>query len=118
MNTADTIPLLLLAVLGICIGMGLALLAWVMALRRRSMRQREQDAFLVEFAPRTPAGERPNLWLAVPNDSGVFQGAVENDGIRCVHPVQVYLDLKEHPERSAEAADRLRTELLTWSRDG
>jgi hypothetical protein len=59
-----------------------------------------------------------NLWLVVPNDSGVFQGAVEKDGIRCVHPVQVYLDLKEHPERSAEAADRLRAELLTWSRDG
>jgi hypothetical protein len=59
-----------------------------------------------------------NLWLVVPNDSGVFQGAVEKDGIRCVHPVQVYLDLKEHPERSAEAADRLRAELLTWSRHG
>jgi len=59
-----------------------------------------------------------NLWLVVPNDSGVFQGAVEKDGIRCVHPAQVYLDLKEHPERSAEAADRLRAELVTWSRDG
>jgi hypothetical protein len=59
-----------------------------------------------------------NLWLVVPNDAGVFQGAVEKDGIRCVHPVQVYVDLKDHPERSAEAADRLRVELLTWSRNG
>lgn len=58
-----------------------------------------------------------NLWLVVPNDEGVFHGAEERDGLRCVHPVQAYLDLKEHPERAAEAADRLRTELLNWSRD-
>ncbi|MBI5544972.1 MAG: helix-turn-helix domain-containing protein, partial [Deltaproteobacteria bacterium] len=59
-----------------------------------------------------------NLWLVVPNDEGVFHGAVEKDGVRCVHPVQVYVDLKDHPERSTEAAERLRTELLTWGRDG
>ena len=59
-----------------------------------------------------------NLWLVVPNDEGVFQGAIEKDGIRCAHPVQVYIDLKEHPERAPEAAERLRTELLTWRRDG
>jgi hypothetical protein len=59
-----------------------------------------------------------NLWLVVPNDAGVFHGAVEKDGIRCAHPVQVYVDLKGHPERSPEAAERLRTELLTWRRDG
>ena len=54
-----------------------------------------------------------NLWLGVPNDEGVFQGAGEKDGIRCVHPAQVYVDLKNHPERAPEAAERLRTELLT-----
>jgi hypothetical protein len=59
-----------------------------------------------------------NLWLVVPNDVGVFQRAVEKDGIRCVHPVQVYVDLKDHPERAPEAAERLRAELLTWRRDG
>jgi hypothetical protein len=32
--------------------------------------------------------------------------------------VQVYVDLKDHPERAAEAAERLRTELLTRTRDG
>jgi hypothetical protein len=53
-----------------------------------------------------------NLWLVVPNDAGVFHGAEPCAGIRCVHPVQAYLDLKEHPERAAEAADRLRAELL------
>jgi hypothetical protein len=59
-----------------------------------------------------------NLWLVVPNDEGVFQDASDKDGIRCVHPAQVYLDLKDQPERASEAAERLRAELLTWRRDG
>lgn len=53
-----------------------------------------------------------NLWLVVPNDAGVFQGAEEREGLRCVHPIQAYLDLKEHPERASEAAERLRAEFL------
>ena len=53
-----------------------------------------------------------NVWLVVPNDEGVFDGAAEREGIRCVHPVQVYMDLKDHPERSAEAAELLRSKLL------
>lgn len=74
-----------------------------------------------EFLERLGFREDPrgaNLWLVVPNDAGVFHGAVEKDGIRCVHPVQVYVDLKEHPERATDAAERLRTDLLTWRRDG
>lgn len=55
-----------------------------------------------------------NLWFVVPNDDGVFDGIVEIDGIKCVHPVQAYLDLKSHPERSSEAAKHLRTKLLNW----
>jgi hypothetical protein len=53
-----------------------------------------------------------NVWLVVPNDEGVFHGAAEREGIRCVHPVQAYLDLKNHPERSAEAAEQLRRKFL------
>lgn len=53
-----------------------------------------------------------NVWLVVPNDEGVFHGATEPEGIRCVHPVQVYLDLKNHPERSLEAAEQLRQKFL------
>jgi len=53
-----------------------------------------------------------NVWLVAPNDEGVFHGAADREGIRCVHPVQVYLDLKDHPERSAEAAEQLRQKLL------
>jgi hypothetical protein len=59
-----------------------------------------------------------NLWLVIPNDVGVFQGADARDGLRCVHPVQAYVDLKAHPERATEAAERLRSELLTWRHDG
>lgn len=55
-----------------------------------------------------------NLWLVVPNDAGVFHGAGDRDGVRCVHPVQIYLDLKEHPERASEAAERVRAEFLSW----
>ncbi len=53
-----------------------------------------------------------NVWLVVPNDEGVFHGVVDRDGIGCVHAVQVYLDLKNYPERSAEAAEELRQKLL------
>lgn len=38
-----------------------------------------------------------NTWLVVPNDEGVFNGSEAREGIRCVHPVQIYLDLKGHP---------------------
>lgn len=55
-----------------------------------------------------------NLWLVVPNDEGVFHGVTEHHGVRCVHPVQAYLDLKNHPERAKEAADLLRAQLLKW----
>ena len=57
-----------------------------------------------------------NLWLTVPNDEGVFAGAAEHDGVRCVHPVQAYLDVKQHPERAAEAAERLRRDFLSWGK--
>lgn len=55
-----------------------------------------------------------NTWLVVPNDEGVFEGAEDREGIRCVHPVQAYLDLKGQPERADEAAAELRKQLLTW----
>lgn len=58
-----------------------------------------------------------NVWLVVPNDEGVFHGACEIEGIRYVHPVQVYLDLGAHPERADEAATKLRTSHLTWKTD-
>ncbi|MCL2777517.1 MAG: MarR family transcriptional regulator [Polyangiaceae bacterium] len=59
-----------------------------------------------------------NLWLVIPNDVGVFHGAVVHEGVRCVHPVQTYVDLKGHPERASEAAEHLRAELFSsWRYD-
>lgn len=55
-----------------------------------------------------------NVWLVVPDDEGVFQGASIRNGVSCVHPVQLYLDLKGHPERSKEAAAAIRDEYLNW----
>ena len=59
-----------------------------------------------------------NTWLVVPNDEGVFDGASEVEEVRCVHPVQAYLDLLSHPERAREAAAELRSRLLLRVRYG
>lgn len=53
-----------------------------------------------------------NVWLVQPSDAGVFHGSEVREKISCAHPVQVYLDLKDHPERSTEAAEALRKMLL------
>ena len=59
----------------------------------------------IGFSP-DPRGA--NLWLIVPQDEGVFDGAAQVDGLECAHPVQIYLDLLAHPERAPEAAQELR----------
>ena len=71
------------------------------------------DALLSSLAFREEA-RGANVWLVVPNDKGVFHGAGEHHCVRCVHPVQVYLDLKSHPERAQEAANQLRLKHLNW----
>ena len=55
-----------------------------------------------------------NTWLVVPNDKGVFHGSSVLENIKCVHPVQIYIDLKWHPERAKEAASILRKDSLKW----
>lgn len=60
-----------------------------------------------------PRGE--NVWIVRPNDCGVLQGSEAVGGIICAHPVQVYMDLKNHPERAKEAAEELRKKFLTPS---
>lgn len=55
-----------------------------------------------------------NVWLLVPNDEGVFFETSTREDVRHVHPVQVYLDLKGHPERSEEAAGSIKKEYLNW----
>jgi hypothetical protein len=57
-----------------------------------------------------------NVWLVIPNDAGVFDGADETSKVaHCVQPVQAYVDLKAQPERAQEAAAELRSRLLRWS---
>ena len=56
-----------------------------------------------------------NTWLVVPDDAGVFTGAMERDGVRCVSPVQAYLDMKGQSERAEEARAELRRVHLAWS---
>jgi hypothetical protein len=59
-----------------------------------------------------------NLWLALPDDEGVFQGSQTLDDVRCVSAVQTYLDLKAQPERAKDAAIELHRTLLTWGCNG
>ena len=74
------------------------------------------DGLMVDLGFReVPRGA--NTWLVVPNDEGVFHGASQVDDVRCAHPIQVYLDLKGHPERAQEAADELRSRLLSGGPD-
>jgi hypothetical protein len=52
-----------------------------------------------------------NVWLIIPKDPDVFFGVESVAGIPAVHRIQVWLDLKFHPERSEEAAAELRKTL-------
>ena len=58
-----------------------------------------------------------NVWLVRPNDASVFVGASSARGLPVAHPIQVYLDLKAQPERSAEAAVALEKTHLTFGWD-
>lgn len=77
----------------------------------------EPETQLLEQLGFREAESGANTWLVVPNDEGVFHGASDRDGVRCAHPIQVYLDLKDHPERAKEAAEQLRKDLLKWRAD-
>lgn len=57
-----------------------------------------------------------NVWLVSPNDVGVLQGAKARDGVQCVHPVQLFVDLKNQPERAPEVSEALKETL--WKGDG
>ncbi len=61
---------------------------------------------------REPRGA--NVWLVDPGDYGVYLGSSVHQGIHVASPVQIYLDLAEHPERSAEAAEEIRAQRMPW----
>jgi hypothetical protein len=64
-----------------------------------------------------PEPKGANVWLVVPRDEGVFQGATLREGIQCAHPVQIYTDLKAQPERADEASEDLRGAILSGAFD-
>lgn len=77
------------------------------------LRDPPSDALVRDLGFRAePSGA--NTWIVIPNDAGVFDGHRVVDGMRCAHPVQVYLDLAGHPERAREAAAELRLRHLGW----
>lgn len=59
-----------------------------------------------------------NVWLVLPDDRGVFEGTRRLGDINCAHPVQVWLDLKDQPERAKDASEDLYTRLLKGELDG
>jgi hypothetical protein len=56
-----------------------------------------------------------NVQLVGPDDLGVFIGEHPHDGLNCVSPSQVYLDLLHLPERAPEAAEHLRHHHLHYA---
>lgn len=55
-----------------------------------------------------------NVQLIGPDDDGVFEGQRQLDGLPCVSPAQIYLDLLHLPERAKEAAAQLRDDHRLW----
>jgi MarR family protein len=55
-----------------------------------------------------------NVQVIGPDDRGVFSGRHEVEGLACVSPVQVFLDLHQLSDRAAEAAERLRAHGALW----
>jgi Transcriptional regulator, AbiEi antitoxin, Type IV TA system len=75
-----------------------------------------EDALLAAIGFREqPRGS--NVWLAIPDDPGVFDGSATINKISVVHPVQAYVDLMAHPERAKDAAKELRSRCLRWGGD-
>ncbi|HWO25161.1 MAG TPA: hypothetical protein VNO30_40760 [Kofleriaceae bacterium] len=59
-----------------------------------------------------------NVWMVLPGDRGVFDGARRIGDVTCAHPVQVWLDLKDQPERAKDAAEQLYARLMKGELDG
>ncbi len=60
------IPLLILAVHGLALGIGLAILAWMLALNRRQQRAQNNFPPPIKFFPRhNRVPNRPDCWIAV-----------------------------------------------------
>ena len=66
MNQTDLIPLMILAVHGLALCLGLLMLVWMIALQRRQQPAQRNFRSLQEFfSPRRSVSNRPECWLAV-----------------------------------------------------
>ena len=63
-----------------------------------------------------PVERDGNVILYVPPNPGFFIGENKVDGLSIVSDIQLYLDLKKMPGRSADQANYLRENILNWSR--
>ena len=45
-----------------------------------------------------------NTWVIIPNDTQIMSSIENLSAIPCVTPIQIYLDLKGHPERASDTA--------------
>ena len=73
---------------------------------RRVELQVSIEEFLRQINAReVDTGANCTLWLT--DDSSVFSGSTEIDGLNMVSPLQLYLDLKQLPGRGAEAAEAI-----------
>jgi hypothetical protein len=77
--------------------------------------RRRLDAPTLKRAGLRETAAGANVWIVVPNDTGVFTGGEDRAGIPCVSALQTYLDLKGHAERAGEAAEELRRVCLPWA---
>ncbi len=59
-----------------------------------------------------PEHKGANVWLAEPNDEGVFWDSVRHEGVVFASAIQTYLDLKDQPERSNDAIGELKSTLF------
>ena len=59
-----------------------------------------------------PVDSGANVTILNPYDEGVFYGAATVDDLQVVHPIQLYLDLRNFKGRGEEAADTILEEVI------
>ena len=66
MNQVDVIPLMLLAMMGLALGIGFMMLGWMLAVQRRNRLTQKEFSPAQNFFLKQPATlQRPDCWLAI-----------------------------------------------------
>jgi len=69
--------------------------------------ERKELATFTESLNVSPIERSGNVKLVTPYDEGVFYGSKPVNDVRIVSPIQLYVDLFNHPGRGEEAAGKL-----------